>query len=187
MFGRHTTLVGRIMAAVALFTLLTGASEEHGGVIVHVELAYADHPTPQGVADWDDVIPNDATGPRYKWAPTGWVIVQRTDGTFVRAWNEFEHARYLSRVSIMQSRDGGWRVTGVDDWDEETAPAQPKPSEETTLIAGAAGEGDERDALTGAAGEAERREVDREEANAESPAARRRRRGFEAYLAGQSD
>ena len=107
------------MAAVALLTVLTGASEESGGVIVHVEMGYVEHPVPEGLDSWDDVIPSAATGPRYYWGPTGTVVVQRTDGSFVEATNDLDHAVYQSRVSVLESRSGEWFITAVERRDDE--------------------------------------------------------------------
>lgn len=113
------------MAAVALLTILTGASEEAGGIIVHVELAQVENPPPAGHDSWEGVIPDSITGPRYYWAPSGWVMVERTDGSVVRAWNEFANATYLSRVTLLKSRTGRWFITAVEQEGEEYEPYVP--------------------------------------------------------------
>lgn len=118
------------MVAAALISVLTGSSGEAGGVIVHVELDRVEHPLPDGVGSWDEVIPSSVTGDRYYWGPTGWVIVERNDGTLIRARNDYGRARYRSRVSIAQSRSGEWFVASVEklrESEEQYVPSESGP------------------------------------------------------------
>ncbi len=109
-----------ILALLTCTVLLTGARfltrpEPATGIVVHVDLERALHPAPEGHEDWKDVTPSPQTGPKYRWAPSGTVIVMLdVDGRQVEAMNPVKGVGYESRVRILRTRDGEWRVVGSE-------------------------------------------------------------------------
>jgi hypothetical protein len=104
-------LIALVVAAGAL-TGCTGARVP--GVVIHVELERTENPPPEGHDSWDGVTPSLATGPHYRWAPTGWVVVQRDDGKgTVLAFSELDIVSYRSRVLVAENARGEWRVLDV--------------------------------------------------------------------------